>query len=703
MAEIFRNESLIKISIIIPVYNVNAYLQECLESILNQDLKEIEVICINDGSTDNSLEILKNYQKKDSRIIIINQENKGQGEARNAGIEAGKGEYLFFVDPDDYIEGNTLSKVYSFAKENNSDIVWFDYRTFNEYSGEVKEKKFPEYLSLKKQEAKELNKIFPATSYPVWNRIFKTDFIKKNHIKFPKTKTFEDGIFSTIATITNKRTDYIPLFVYCYRERAGSITHTNDDKGLGVFEAIKQLEEFLKSYNLYNEYKKGFENYKLTCFIGGFYLISDNLKKKYIKEVRENLSGKDFNRFIKCITQKRSFLENIFSVKNNFIYFIKYKIVTFLGMSFSFRVKNQDSNEFTTDLKFQIIPIDRNNKNAFCFAINDSYVKYFGVVLKSLIENSSKNKTYDIVVFSEDITVQNKERLESMLPKNFSLRFFDMNSYIKTKFGKLQLKANETWPLLVFYRCFIPFIMEYYDKVLYIDGDTLINKNIDNIFDINLEGKQIGVCTDVVSVMEEDLKNPHNKFQKEVLKIENAKDYFNSGVILFDIKKIDTNEYFEKFVTLVNGKKYMCPDQDALNLIFREKTKVIPFKYNCQYANCIYNKTLEKKVLTCYKQQIIEAIQDPYIIHFLIKPWNTTKYEWGKLFDRFWEYAKKTSFYEEILLSSISQIYINEINSKDKKLSLLENIFSIKNEYTNGNKYKVITLFGKKKKKYIAG
>ena len=155
MQKNFQNESLIKISVIIPVFNVEAYLKECLESILNQDLKS--------------------YQEKDSRIIIINQGNKGQGEARNAGIEAGKGEYLFFVDPDDYIEGNTLSKVYSFAKENNSDIVWFDYKTFNEYSGEVKEKKFPEYLSLKKQEAKELNKIFPATSYPVWNRIYKKE------------------------------------------------------------------------------------------------------------------------------------------------------------------------------------------------------------------------------------------------------------------------------------------------------------------------------------------------------------------------------------------------------------------------------------------------------------------------------------------------------------------------------------------------
>ena len=179
MPENCMNKSSVKISVIIPVYNVEAYLKECLDSFLNQELKEIEVICVNDGSTDNSLNVLKEYQQKDSRVIVINQENKGQGEARNVGIDASRGEYLFFADPDDYIEENSLSKLYSYARENNSNIVWFNYKIVHEYSGETKEYIFPNYLLAEKDDPKDFEKIaiknikknFYIFGGAVWNRI----------------------------------------------------------------------------------------------------------------------------------------------------------------------------------------------------------------------------------------------------------------------------------------------------------------------------------------------------------------------------------------------------------------------------------------------------------------------------------------------------------------------------------------------------
>ncbi len=698
----------IKMSIIVPVYNVGAYLKECLDSLINQDLKEIEIICINDGSTDNSLEILNEYAKNDERVIVITQENQGQGEARNVGIDLAKGEYLFFVDPDDYVEKNSLSKIYSFAKENDSNIVWFDFKVFDEHSGEFEQKTFPKYIFGNKEDAKELEtftmeklkKNFFQSSTAVWNRIFKTDFIKNNNIKFPKSRVIEDCVFSIIATSICNKTDNISLSVYCYRKRAGSTCYSLGRHGFDVFETVNYLENFLKSNNLYNKYKKEYENYRIVCFVSGFSMLAYNLKDEYINKVKKELSLKDFNIFMKFISEKRSFLENIFSIRSSFFYSLKYKIITLFGIPFSFRVKGEGPNKFIPNLKFQIIPVDKNHKKAFCFTINNSYVKYFAVVLKSLIDNSSKDKIYDIVVFADDITPQNKERLEAMLPSNFSLRFFDMKSYVKGQFCKLKLQTNEHWPLLVFYRCFIPFVMKYYDKVLYLDSDVLINKNVDDIFNINLDDKQIGACIDIMGVMEEDLKDVHIKYRKNVLKIKNLNDYFNSGVILFDITKIDLSEYFERFVNFTDRKKYMCPDQDALNLIFSGKTKALPLEYNCQYACCLYDKELEQKILPSYRQKIIDAINDPCIIHFLIKPWTTSKQQWGKLHDKFWECAKKTSFYEEIFISSIPKIYINEFKNKDKKLSLLEKMFSVRNEYINGDKYKVITFLGKNRKKY---
>ena len=123
---------MIKVSIVIPVYNVQKYLHECLDSLINQTLKDIEIICINDGSTDNSLNILKEYALKDSRIKVIDKENEGQGIARNLGIELAQGEFIGFVDPDDWLEPEMLEMMYNQAKVLFSQVVICDYKKYFE-------------------------------------------------------------------------------------------------------------------------------------------------------------------------------------------------------------------------------------------------------------------------------------------------------------------------------------------------------------------------------------------------------------------------------------------------------------------------------------------------------------------------------------------------------------------------------------------
>ena len=123
--ESFKNP---KLSVIIPVYNVEKYLRECLDSLVCQTLKEFEIICVNDASTDNSLEILERYARNDARFIIISQENQGPGVARNNAIDIAKGEYIVFVDPDDWIETNALEKIYNHFKKTNADVVQFNYK-----------------------------------------------------------------------------------------------------------------------------------------------------------------------------------------------------------------------------------------------------------------------------------------------------------------------------------------------------------------------------------------------------------------------------------------------------------------------------------------------------------------------------------------------------------------------------------------------
>ena len=113
----------IKVSILVPVYNTSEYLRKCLDTLVGQTLKEIEIICVNDGSTDNSLEILEQYAARDARVVIVNKPNGGLPSARNAGIDNAKGEYLGFVDSDDYVELNMFERLYNTAKKKNSEVV----------------------------------------------------------------------------------------------------------------------------------------------------------------------------------------------------------------------------------------------------------------------------------------------------------------------------------------------------------------------------------------------------------------------------------------------------------------------------------------------------------------------------------------------------------------------------------------------------
>ena len=129
-----------KVSIIIPVYNTEKFLKRCLDSIINQTFKDIEIVCVNDGSKDNSLNILKEYHQKDNRILIINQENSGVSAARNAGVIKSSGEYIMFVDSDDWIELDTVESVYYIIEKSNVDVVKFNCITDNSYKNEELEK-----------------------------------------------------------------------------------------------------------------------------------------------------------------------------------------------------------------------------------------------------------------------------------------------------------------------------------------------------------------------------------------------------------------------------------------------------------------------------------------------------------------------------------------------------------------------------------
>ncbi len=263
-----------KVSIIVPVYNVESYLNRCLDSLINQSFDDIEIICINDGSTDSSLEILKEYEKKDSRVKIINQENQGLSGARNSGIEIAIGDYISFVDSDDWINLDMIKEMYQQANIENADVVICSYT--REYSDKSRDKKFnmPEITIYNERDVslklhrKIVGPIREELANPdhtdslvtAWGKLYKSSIIKENYIKFIDTKEIgtEDCLFNVYLFKHIKKAVFINKSYYHYwKENSNSLTATHKanlkDKWINMYNYIKEFLDVNKYEPIFYE------------------------------------------------------------------------------------------------------------------------------------------------------------------------------------------------------------------------------------------------------------------------------------------------------------------------------------------------------------------------------------------------------------------------------------------------------------------
>lgn len=268
----------IKVSLIIPVYNVEQYLGKCLNSAINQTLKEIEIIAVNDGSTDKSLEILEKYAQKDHRIIIVNQENQGLSGARNNAIKIAKGEFLAFLDSDDFIHLKMLENMYFKAVKENSDIVICRHQqvlkngdihyTSNITSGFSQEEMFKRVLSSK-------------SSSMACDKIYKRKLFIDNNIFYPLGMYHEDVPTTYKLFYFANRIDVIEEIYYYWLRREGSISKSLQEKHINdIFEIFKLTKEFLIKEKILNKYQKEYLRrcYHFTVGLVDRILLNDNEK-----------------------------------------------------------------------------------------------------------------------------------------------------------------------------------------------------------------------------------------------------------------------------------------------------------------------------------------------------------------------------------------------------------------------------------------
>ena len=214
-----------KISIVIPVYNTEKYLRQCLDSVVNQTLKDIEIICVNDGSTDNSLNILKEYMAQDNRIKVVNKKNGGLSSARNEGLKYITSEYCYFLDSDDYIESNLLETACNFLANNEIDYYCFGSEIFFNYKNMIQDTNaINEYLRIKyKGIQKAKFNVGQNQNIHVWNKVFKTSIIKENNVRFIDGLLYEDIFFTWYYFFLSQKIYFDPHIFHHYRIHPGSI------------------------------------------------------------------------------------------------------------------------------------------------------------------------------------------------------------------------------------------------------------------------------------------------------------------------------------------------------------------------------------------------------------------------------------------------------------------------------------------------
>ena len=282
-----------KVSIIIPTYNVEEYLVECMESVVRQTLQDIEIICINDGSKDNSLKILQEYADRDARIIIIDKENEGYGKVMNDGLDRATGEYIGIVEPDDFVPLNMYEDLYNIAASEELDFVKADFYRFKRDAENGNMDLVYYHLS---ENEEDYNTVFNPSQNPrtllyvmnTWSGIYRREFIEKYHIRHNTTPgaSFQDNGFFWQTFIYGQRAMIIDKPYYMNRRDNPNSSVHNPDKVYCINKEYDFIREILmEDKKLWARFKYMYWVKKLSNYLATITRIGDEYKREYINHI----------------------------------------------------------------------------------------------------------------------------------------------------------------------------------------------------------------------------------------------------------------------------------------------------------------------------------------------------------------------------------------------------------------------------------
>lgn len=275
-----------KVSIIVPFYNVEKYIEKCLDSLANQTLDDIEILLVNDGSKDGSIQIAKKYvEKYPNKFIYLEKENGGLSDARNFAIPYAKGEYIAFLDSDDYVEKDIYERMYKIAKAEKSDMVECDF-----------------YWDYPNKTRKDIGKIYNGTKEALvkirvvaWNKLIKREILENTKIQFPKGYRYEDVEFTYKLLPYLNKISFLKQPCIHYIQRSGSISNSQNERTKEIFDVLDHVIEYYKEKNIYEKYKTQLEYIYIRYAFCSSLLRMVKIKDKKIRNETLDFTWKNVN------------------------------------------------------------------------------------------------------------------------------------------------------------------------------------------------------------------------------------------------------------------------------------------------------------------------------------------------------------------------------------------------------------------------
>lgn len=603
-----------KLSVIICTFNVEKYVRECINSVLSQKYNSMEIICIDDCSTDQTGQILEEYSNSPQIKIIHNMYNRSSSYCRKLGIQLAQGEYIMFLDGDDEYAPDICSYLVSKMDQQRVDMIHFGTEVIPELgvspSAVAWFEKFSSPYLGKLENSSVFEGCFSKKLYRfnIWNKIYRADVCKlaSTYIDDGYHPKAQDLLLFFIISFLSKSYMGIAKKGYKYHYGRGITGRKSND--LVAFSKICTQSE-------------------IADLCKKFLSKCNSLSKYYLDYLKMEL-----DLYLECESHYKNLiptcgleLDNILieSWKNHAVYPRAYLTTN--------RCYEQPYECLKEEMYLGEIPV--------FFSVNENYVQYLSVTLSSLIINKRCRNKYHIYVLHEYLSDDSKNYFDSIQSDDFQITLINVSNFMKN----YKLYSRGHIGVEMYYRLFIADIIKdtQIKKAIYLDSDLVVNADLLDLYLIDLSDNILAGAYNA------SLIHSTERIIKK-LKVDPNK-YINSGVLLINLEQYRKHDVKDLCLQLLSGNTtFVNPDQDALNIVCKNRIQMLPLEWNYiwLYVELLYSE--KEDSFKKYCEYYVEHCKNPKIIHYAgkNKPWNTPANKVCKsLHDIYWMYAKSSPYY----------------------------------------------------------